>query len=100
MGTRILGRSFFTFLLFSIIVVRFLTIPVRLAKMVRSLQHPHGPLLVAFCVAMSGALLYLKLTIEAAFTAYHLLGVSRNPFPSFGDMVSLVLNVFRFLEFR
>lgn len=91
-------RSFMTFLLFAIMVIRFLIILIRLAKMARSLQELYGPLLVAFCVVISAALFYLKLTIEVVFAAFYLLGVYRTRAPSFEDMVSLALDVFRFLE--
>ena len=93
-------RSFMTFLLFAIMVIRFLMILIRIAKMARSLQQLYGPLLVTFCVAISAALLYLKLAIEVVFAAFYLLGMWRTRAPPFGDMASLTLDVFRFLELR
>ncbi|KAL4065543.1 hypothetical protein V8B97DRAFT_1146288 [Scleroderma yunnanense] len=97
-GKRMTKHSLVTLLLFAIVVIRFLAIQVRLAKMARSLQQLHGPLLVTFWVVVSATLFYLKLTIEVAFAAYYLSTVCRAP--SFGNIVPLVLNVFRLLELR
>lgn len=95
---HVVKSSFVSFLLSAIVVVRFLTIQVRLAKMVRSLRQTHSPLIVTACVAISAVVLYLKMIIEVVLAAQYLARVSRRP--SLKDMTTLTFGVLRLLEFR
>ncbi|KAG6333206.1 hypothetical protein ID866_5888 [Astraeus odoratus] len=98
LGKRMMKHSLVSCLLFAIVVIRFLTIQVKLARMARSLQQLHGPLFVTVCVVCSALLLYLKLAIEVALAAYYLVVVFKNP--SLKDMVTLALGVLRLVELR
>merc|ERR1711974_202031 len=91
-------RSVVSFLIFTIVVIKLLTVQVKLVKLARSLRPFHGPVRLTACVVLSGAFFYLKLLIEISWAVYFLIMLCRNP--SIKETVVLLLGLLRLLDWK
>ena len=91
-------RSVVTFLIFTIVVIKLLSIQVKLVKLARSLKPFNGPVGLTACIMLSGAFFYLKLVIEISWAVYYMVMLCRNP--SLKDTCVLLLGVLRLLDWK
>ncbi|KAG9312550.1 hypothetical protein JVU11DRAFT_6945 [Chiua virens] len=95
---HMLKRSVIAFLIFTVVVIKLLTIQVKLVKLVRALKPFNGPLRLAACIMLSGAFFYFKLFIEVSWAVYYLVMLCRNP--PVKDSYVLLAGLLRLLEWK
>lgn len=93
-----LKRSVVSFLIFAIVVIKLLTIQVKLVKLARSLKPFNGPVRLTACIVLSGAFFYLKLLVEISWAVYYLIMLCRNP--SLKDTCVVLFGLLRLLDWR
>ena len=93
-----LKRSVVSFLIFTIVVIKLLTIQVKLVKLFRSLKPFNGPVRLTACIVLSGAFFYLKLLVEVSWAVYYLIMLFRNP--SINDTSVLLFGLLRLLDWK
>ncbi|KAN0078179.1 hypothetical protein V8E55_010236 [Tylopilus felleus] len=95
---HMLKRSVVSFLIFTILVIKLLSIQVKLVKLARSLKPFNGPVRLTACIMLSGAFFYLKLVVEISWAVYYLIMLCRNP--SIKDTCVLLLGLLRLLDWK
>ena len=93
-----LKRSVVSFLIFTIVVIKLLSIQVKLVKLARSLKPFNGPVRLTACIMLSGAFFYLKLVVEVSWAVYYLIMLCRNP--SIKDTCVLLFGLLRLLDWK
>ncbi|KIJ67210.1 hypothetical protein HYDPIDRAFT_25682 [Hydnomerulius pinastri MD-312] len=97
-GRHMLKRSVVSFIIFSIVVIKLLTIQIKLVKLARTLKPFHGPIRLTACLALSAAFFYFKLMVEISWAAYYLVMLCKNP--SIKDTFLLLLGLIRLLDWK
>ena len=95
---HMLKRSVVSFLVFTIVVIKLLTIQVKLVKLARTLKPFNGPVRLTACIMLSGAFFYLKLVVEISWAVYYLIMLCRNP--SIKDSCVLLFGLLRLLDWK
>ncbi|KAH7886601.1 hypothetical protein F5I97DRAFT_1017337 [Phlebopus sp. FC_14] len=97
-GKNTLKRSVISFLIFTIVAIKLMTIQVKLVKLARSLKPFHGPVRLTACLAMAAGFFYVRLLVEISWAVYYLVMLCKTP--SVKDTFLLLFGLLRLLEWR
>ncbi|KAF9242836.1 hypothetical protein BU15DRAFT_60130 [Melanogaster broomeanus] len=95
---QMLKRSVVSVLIFTIVVIKLLSVHVKLVKLVRSLGPVQRPVPLTACVVLSGAFFCFKLLVEISWAVYYLIMLCKNP--TVKDTLGSLFGLLRLLDWK